>query len=196
MRRIHVLGSVMLIGIFWIPLAVALEDCNTSPKDGRDITEALQCLDRNLRSLAPQSGGGAAGPAKSESPIGRYIAGAYTSPDGKQKFQMTGPTKIGTREKWQLSSDDGLIQAAWITGPPKGHPMLLGDKLVDELSEAYDYGRFGKTSLIDNTYWYQGRLIGVTPTNDGLIVSRLGDNSKDLVIESASFTLRLSRGSR
>lgn len=196
MRRLHVFGSLILSAGLWVPVALALEDCNTSPKSGQDIAETLQCLDRNIKSLAQQPGGGSSGssgPSGSVALSGRYMAGTYLSPDGKQKFQVTGPTKIGNREKWQLSSDDGTIQIPWITGAPKGHPMLLGAKIADELSEAYDYGRMGKTSDIDSSRWRQGRLIGVTPINDGLTVSRLHDGSSDIVIENASFSVRLSK---
>lgn len=196
MRRRHVLGSLMLIAISWVPVAVALEDCNMSPKDGRDITEALQCLDRNIRSLALQPGGGAAGPAKSESPMGRYIAGAYTTPDGRGKFQLTGPMKIGTREKWLLAADTGYFQATWITGPPKGHPMLLKNKLVDELPDVYDYGLIGKSVNLQDGMYTVGQLFGATPTPDGIIISRLHEGYTDVVVEKSSFPLRLSKDRR
>ncbi|MDP1948303.1 MAG: hypothetical protein Q8L77_12480 [Nitrospirota bacterium] len=196
MRRVLAYGALILTAGLWVPVALALEDCNTSPKSGQDIAETLQCLDRNIKSLAQQSGGGSSGssgPSGNVALSGRYMAGAYLSPDSKEKFQVTGPTKMGSREKWQISSDDGTIQISWITGAPKGHPMLLGTKIADELSEAYDYGRMGKTSGIAGIWWTRGRLIGVTPTNDGLTVSYFAENDTDIIIEKASFSVRLSK---
>ncbi len=195
--RIPVTGLAVFLALIASP-AWALEECNVTPQGMQDISKALQCLDRNIKSLSQQPVGGSSGPAASVPLSGKYVAGTYTSPDGKLKFQLSGPTKMGDREKWQLSSDDGTIQVTWITGIPQGHPMLLGTKLIEELSSAYDYGRMGKQSYIDASYWMQGRLIGVTPTNDGLTVSRFhksGGNVDD-AIESASFSVRLPKGSR
>jgi len=195
------LFSILLIPLcLGLPEAWALENCNTSPKSGQDIAEALQCLDRNIKSLAQQPGGGSPGPSGSVSLSGKYVAGAYTSPDGKKKYKLSGPTKMGDREKWALNSDDGTIDMSWYTGPPKGHPMLLGTKFADELSSAYDYGKVGKQSSIDNAWWIAGKLIGATPSTDGLTISRFHSTQisgyPDELTESASFSVRLSKDSR
>lgn len=176
------------------PVAWALEDCNLNPQGMQDITKALQCLDRNIRTLGSPTVSLSSSPIASVSLSGKYIAGVYTTPGGKRRFTLSGPTKLGDREKWTLTSDDEEVDLSWITGPPKGHPMLLGTKLADDLSSAYDYGKLGKTSNIASKWWTQGRLIGITSSSDGLTISRFhNDPSKDDLTENASFSLRLSK---
>lgn len=197
MTRISVWGALILTIGGEMPMALALEDCNTNPKSGQDIAEALQCLDRNIKSLAQQSGPGSPSQSGNITMSGKYVAGMYTSPDGKQKFQLSGPTKIGDRERWQLNSDDGTIQISWITGVPKGNPLLPEDETTDKLSPAYDYGRLGKESAIEGVWWMRGGLIGITPMNDGLTISRLHDAyAKSIAVEIASFSVRLSKAGK
>lgn len=193
------LALTLILALLTDP-AWALEDCNVNPQGMQDISKALQCLDRNIKSLAQTPGGRSPVSPGSVSLSGKYTAGVYTSPDGKKQFKLSGPTKLGDREKWTLNSDDGTIDLSWITGPPNGHPTLLGTKLMNELSAAYDYGRVGKQATIDNNWWIAGHLIGATPSSDGLTVSRFHNSSisgyPDELTESASFSVRLSKDGR
>jgi hypothetical protein len=120
-----------------------------------------------------------------------FIAGTYKDSDGC-KFIVSGPgASSGGRTSWAIRKTTDFclngfkLNAAWVTGPIKGHPNQASLQTAKIIYPGYSYGTVGEPY---SNGWSSGDIIGADQSGNQLTLHlfRPNNNVED---SNAVFTL-------
>ena len=122
--------------------------------------------------------------------VENFVPGTYKDQTGNT-YTVSGGGVTGDRTVWSIASTtDGVsFSANWITGAPKGHPLIGNHSLVAELIPGPSFGILGAENFGGSNY-DDGALIAATQAGNSLIISSYHDFSDQSTVQN-TFVLTL-----